>query len=441
MNSATTEVCSWCGKPLGAAQTAPGAPDSAHSPALAAEAAPDTFDVKTASADIAAPLALNDAAGLAVSAVTRKIAPGTPAPTRLRAPAPGVPPPSIRAASVPPTVPSGTTVVPSAAPLADADLNVAFDAPANSPAVNTPSLAGANLNTLPPAVSGNLAAPSLVSTDAAPLIGTAPFSMPGVPSSAMPPPAPADASLAAPFDLSPGATSAAPPSVPDRASRLLNQRPTVDMTGDVAIGTVPARQGAREETNALEPQLTKTDAERKALVDAALADDGPTPMALLTRYLGVFALILLATGLLAFVAKRFYIVPMLIAMFVSALLLPILRVTPWADEGSDDLIWFVLLTLLFGPVVALIIYGVMAAARQDFNPSILGCLAVAALARVTAELASGGVAIGHLIQATSPFGSLGHIDARLVEMLLLNWAGFAALAGWYAASSFHKEDE
>ena len=88
----------------------------------------------------------------------------------------------------------------------------------------------------------------------------------------------------------------------------------------------------------------------------------------------------------------------------------------------------------------------MAVVRQDFNPSVLGCLAVAALLRVTGEAASDigyGHAgnISHLLQNTSPFTSLGHIDAKLVEHLLLNWSGFAALAGWYAAGSFHKEDE
>ena len=417
MDSATTDVCSWCGKSLTGTQTAPAAVPAA--PLTASGLTEAAADVGAMTPALAAPA---DTAAPTAPPANPKIAPAMPAPSRMRAPAPAMPPPSTRAATAPPLVLSDANAVSSAVPsLAGADLN----APAQPLA--------RDLNA-PASLTSSPVAPTPALPDAAPLIGSVPA------------PALSSAPLAAPFDLSTGGASAsltgtAPPGTADRASRPVAARPPVDMSGDVAIGTVTARPGAIPDTPTSEPQLTKTDAERKAIVDAALADDGPTPMALLTRYLGVFAGILLATGILSFILKRFYIAPMLIAMFVSALLLPIMRVTPWADEGSDDLVWFALLTLLFGPVVALIIYGVMALARQDFNPSILGCLTVAALVRVVAELASGGVALGHLIQATSPFSSLGHIDARLVEMLLLNWAGFVALAGWYAASSFHKEDE
>ena len=148
-------------------------------------------------------------------------------------------------------------------------------------------------------------------------------------------------------------------------------------------------------------------AQRKAAVDAELIDSGPSPMSLLLRYLGVFALILVVMGILSFIAKSLYVVPMVIAMFAGALLLPVMRVTPWADEDSDDVVWFVLLTLLFGPLVALIIYGTVAVIRQEFNASILGCLAVAALARIVGEVATSGTPIiRQLFAVTSPFTTI-----------------------------------
>ena len=435
MDSATTDVCSWCGKPLAAAQTA----DAATTAPLADVPAPantrPVAPLLSLDAEDVPPASSNTIAEAAPS-VNRRIAPAMPVGSKLRGPAPAVPPLSARPASSAPTTPGNMeaaftpTAPPVTSPLAGADLNAAAG-----------NLAG---ETYPPrAASPQAAFLSSAPLQSAPAEGAALIgSVPSLAPSATPA---APALLNAPVSGERTGTTIGGTEDSragrDVSSRTLNARPTVDMTGDVAIGTVAAPQRTIDDAPAVEPKPTMDAAQRKAAVDAALADGGPTPMELLTRYAGVFALILLGVGLLSFAVKSFYIVPMVIAMFAGGMLLPILHVTPWADEDSDDLVWFVLLTLLFGPVVSLIIFGMVALVRQEFNPSILGCFIVAGLTRIVGELASGGVGIPHLISATSPFGSLGHIDAHLVEMLLLNWAGFAALAGWYAAGSFHKEDE
>ena len=185
-----------------------------------------------------------------------------------------------------------------------------------------------------------------------------------------------------------------------------------------------------------------TEQQKRAAVKAALAESTYSLTELLGRYLGVFTVIVIATGLLAHLQPRFYLVPMLVAMFVSALLLPIMRVTPWVEEDGEDVALFIGLTLLFGPLVAFIIYGVIAGVRQSFNASVMGCLAVVALLRIVAEVSAGNVgSVGQLFTMTSPFASLQHVDSGILKLLFRNWSGLAALAGWYAASSFHKEDE
>lgn len=161
----------------------------------------------------------------------------------------------------------------------------------------------------------------------------------------------------------------------------------------------------------------------------------------LMRYLGAFAVILGVTALFAFAYPTSYVMPMLTAEFFAAMLLPILRVAPWADEDSGDVVLFILLTLACGPVVALVIYGVLSLLRQDTNPGILGCLAVALVVRVTVDLArwaSDPTVVTLSPAQYAPFAEVGHFDLRAI---LINWSGMVALAGWYMASIFHRLDE
>ncbi len=209
---------------------------------------------------------------------------------------------------------------------------------------------------------------------------------------------------------------------------------------DTAIGTGVTPVKPTTPSAPGKPPITEQ--QKRAAVNAALAESTYSLTELLGRYLGVFTVIVIATGLLAHLQPRFYLVPMLIAMFVSAMLLPIMRVTPWVEEDGEDVALFIGLTLLFGPLVAFIIYGVIAVVRQSFNASVMGGLAVVALLRIVAEVSAGNVgSISQLFTMTSPFASLQHVDSGILKLLFRNWSGLAALAGWYAASSFHKEDE
>ncbi|MDW8208146.1 MAG: hypothetical protein RMJ43_09935 [Chloroherpetonaceae bacterium] len=160
----------------------------------------------------------------------------------------------------------------------------------------------------------------------------------------------------------------------------------------------------------------------------------PTMWHLVARYAGVFA-ILLALGVLAVTQNPgSFPIALLLTNFIAGMLLPVMRVVPWQDEDSDDVFLMLVLTVAFGPVVSLIFYSVLTALRQDGNPAIVGVLAVSMLTRVGLGLAAGNIqSWWHLM----PFPAQGFT----VGMMLINWAGLIALAGWYFGNVFHKFDE
>jgi hypothetical protein len=168
---------------------------------------------------------------------------------------------------------------------------------------------------------------------------------------------------------------------------------------------------------------------------------GPiVPFALLGRYSGAFALVLLMAGGLAYIGPNYSAVPLLVAQFVGALLLAVMRLVPWQDEDSGDVIIFVLLTLMFGPVVSLVVYGILGVVRQ-VNPAIVGCMTVAALTRLVVDFAAHAASPVQILAHTMPFLHPAQMDFKLVKTLLKDWSGMIALAGWYFANIFHKFDE
>lgn len=187
-------------------------------------------------------------------------------------------------------------------------------------------------------------------------------------------------------------------------------------------------------TQAQRPHTNGATAARKPEVVLHWETPATTNSRLVMRFLGVFGPLLAVAGLVAYAFSPYYVVPLLLAQFVGALLLPVMGVVPWADEDADDVFLFLLLTLAGGPLVALVVYGVIGALRQNANPGIVGCLGIALLTRLVMDSVAGGFSW----EALNPFAQVGHFDWRL---LLLNWSGLAALAGWYAASVFHKLDE
>ena len=171
--------------------------------------------------------------------------------------------------------------------------------------------------------------------------------------------------------------------------------------------------------------------------DVVLNWDEPVQTAA-AKHLAVYATalvgLLVAAGVASYFLKPVFAIPMILAQFVGALLLPVLRVAPWQDEDSDDVVAFLLMSLLFGPGIALIAYGALAAVRQTLNPAVLGMLVVSLLARVVTAWAAGS----HTLYQLAPWNI--H-SAGQWPVLLLNWSGLIALAGWYTAGFFHKLHE
>ena len=153
-------------------------------------------------------------------------------------------------------------------------------------------------------------------------------------------------------------------------------------------------------------------------------------------YIGVVAGILVVMGI-AIAALGNALFPILIANFASGMLLPILRVGPWQDEDADDSVLFIVGTMVFGPLVMAIIYGIISAARGGGNASILGLSVFGLVSRIVAELASGSHSNWSLLISPWKAGAAGFSFV----MVLVSWGGLAGLVGWILANTFHKADE
>jgi hypothetical protein len=163
--------------------------------------------------------------------------------------------------------------------------------------------------------------------------------------------------------------------------------------------------------------------------------DPVTSMAtLVARYLCALIGIVALTCLIAHAYKEYYIVALVASMFGAGLLLPIMEVVPKQRDDSDDIWIFVGLTMVFGPAIGLIIYGVIGLLRQSANPAVVGCFIVTIVLQLAVYLAASPTRIlfGPPWVQTSGFDVL---------VLLVNWSGVAALAGWASANVFHRFDE
>ena len=162
-------------------------------------------------------------------------------------------------------------------------------------------------------------------------------------------------------------------------------------------------------------------------------DKPETPAATLwLRFAGAYAGVLLVAGVLAFATKSM-LLPIVLANFAGGMLLPLLRVAPWQDEDSDDAIFLFLLTLIFGPLVSLVVYGVVGVIKQMANPAVWGCFLVGAVTRVVVEAASGNP----ILQPLTPL----QLRPFALLPLITQWGSLFGLAGWFVANTFHKLDE
>ena len=174
-------------------------------------------------------------------------------------------------------------------------------------------------------------------------------------------------------------------------------------------------------------------------------DKPPTTMSsVVVRYLAAYVGLLIVGGLTAYFLPGYYAVPLVLIQFLGGLLLPIMGVAPWQRDDSDDVPGLILLILVFGPVIGLIIYGVMGLLRRDANPAVVGCLIVSTLAFLTIKLPLDHNLITHvqtLLQVTPPWLQQQVGQPFEIKTLFVNWSALLAMAGWYTANVFHKLDE
>lgn len=212
---------------------------------------------------------------------------------------------------------------------------------------------------------------------------------------------------------------------------------------DADTGKVLASPGFDSKSGSLgssnNPANVKNAARRTA-TNVQLNWEKPLPpmSTLLLKFTVIYAGILSVSALAAHITPSNYVLPLVVSQFLGAMLLPILRLTPWAEEDTDDLGLYILLILagafgiLCGPVVALVIYVVISLVRQSTNPSVIGCLVVASISRVFMEIAAAG-------WSSAIFSPLG--SSFSMKLLFISWTGLVPLAGLYAASIFRKLDE
>ena len=158
-----------------------------------------------------------------------------------------------------------------------------------------------------------------------------------------------------------------------------------------------------------------------------------SPAAVWGKFAAALAGVLAISGALALALKGNILIPLLLANFAMGVLIPVLRVGPWQDEESEDSIFLLVLTTIFGPFVALVIYGVMSAVKQMTNPAVLGILISAAAIRLALVTITGGFTFAMLTPLQpGPFNLL---------RLALQCGGLIGMIGWLFANFFHKLHE
>ncbi len=155
----------------------------------------------------------------------------------------------------------------------------------------------------------------------------------------------------------------------------------------------------------------------------------------LSRYAAFFAALLLVTGLCAHLFQAFYVIPLVLAQLAAGLLLPVMRVVPWQDEDSDDLWWLLGFSLVFGPGIGLIAYGVKALLLQEYNTAVIGIFIVGLLIYLATMIGAGGFTMLELAPPWTQVSKYG------IEQLFVNWTVLVAMAGWFLGNVFHKFDQ
>ncbi|MCW3100559.1 MAG: hypothetical protein JWL77_6177 [Chthonomonadaceae bacterium] len=192
---------------------------------------------------------------------------------------------------------------------------------------------------------------------------------------------------------------------------------------------------------------TTSTASQPASDEIVLQWDDPTSTPMhIGRFAMAFAGLLAGMALLTHLVPDYAAIPLVIAMFAAGILLPMMHAVPFQSDDSDDLVWLILLTLLFGPSIGLLIYSVKAFLLRDMNIAVLGLLTVSFLGYIAFQLASPlppatpDTAEGffNIVKLAPPWSQVGRYG---YTALLYNWAGLIAMVGWFVGNVFHKLDE
>jgi hypothetical protein len=235
------------------------------------------------------------------------------------------------------------------------------------------------------------------------------------------------------------------------------RHPPVRPTGIPAMGTFTAANSKYYTGQVIDPlsgthydsatgQATSVTPQQKGADIVFQWDDPVSTPRLIGRFALAFVGILAIMGTLVHFLPDYAAFPLVVALFGAGLLLPVMRAVPFQSDDSDDLVWFLLLTLLFGPGIGLLIYSVKAALLRDMNIAVLGLLAVSFLGYLVFQMAAPiapltpdtGEGIFSIMKLAPPWTQAGRYG---YAAMLYNWAGMFAMAGWFLGNVFRKLDE
>jgi len=242
------------------------------------------------------------------------------------------------------------------------------------------------------------------------------------------------------------------------AGQAANRKPLERPTGIPAMGSFTPAKSKYYQDQVVDPmsgnhydsvsgQATSPTVSHQRAEEIVLNWDDPvsTPR-LIGRFALAFVGILIALASLVHLVPDYAAIPLVIAMFGAGLLLPVMRAVPFHSEDADDVVWFVLLTLLFGPAIGLLIYSIKAFLLRDMNIAVLGLLTVSFLGYVVFQFAAPFVPVTpdanegffNLMKLAPPWSQVTRYG---YTALLYNWGGLVAMVGWMIGNVFHKLDE
>lgn len=211
----------------------------------------------------------------------------------------------------------------------------------------------------------------------------------------------------------------APPPMPADLNRTMPMSPSATMSQPVPTQAMPA--------------MTATSPAATAVVRERPRREYIYPGERWEKFLAIGLPILLVAALLShYVPGVVAIVTYYTTLFVLSLIMGALRAIPAYEDEALDVGIVVVITLLVGPLIAIIAYGIVAMVKQEWNPAIFALFLLNTLAGIVLNIA--------MVTA----GGAGNLFA-LIGMGMGNFVGFLPIfvcfGGWFMSSFFRPLDE